>query len=342
MSKLIILLFISFSISVGALENQPCMNKVLIDKFEDIENLEKHLEWHGANNLLIQKAPCKTTKILTNEELSKFISIHIENDNSSGSINGVNFVNESSVLIEAFNKLTTAKDIFGSNVIAANQKNFQKVFSINPECKKVVCAINKIWGKEVGTKMLYILLKHNYNTSEYAFEDSDRLKSDEMEDILMSLEDLPKILIPLGRNNQRLTHYSRGIILKGNNEKVKANGVVMLFDRWSSEPRFERQYTIFHEISHNISRKFDDLDESPEWLALSGWVKKGENWFKSEKACFTSQYSQNNPWEDFAETIATYRYNAKSLKKTCPAKYNFAKNKVFKGLEYLSNETCRF
>jgi hypothetical protein len=340
MSRFVILLLLSYSIKLAAIEKRPCLSKIPVDTFKEIENLEKHLEWHGADNTLIQKAPCKSTKILSNEELIEFILKRAGKSSISGSSNGVNFENESAVLIDAFNKLTTARDIFGSRIMNANQKNFQNEFSINPECKKVICAINKIWGDGVGVKMLYVLLKHNFNTSEYVFEDSDRFKIDELDDVILGLEDIPQSLIPIGKINQRLTHYSSGYKLKGDPENTAANAVIMLFDRWSNEPRFERQYSVFHELSHNISNKLNQMDESLDWLKLTDWIKKGENWSNNGQGCFASKYALKNPWEDFAETLSTYRYNAKLLKESCPAKYNFVKEKVFNGLEYLSNETC--
>lgn len=319
-----------------------CKIEVEKNQFQDVEALGKHLEWHGADNSQMQKAACKTLATPSLEEMRSFLNKFTSKTKGTASQNvyGVSLEKESPAMIDLFKKLTTAKDGFGFFEEKENQKNFQKEFSINPECKKVDCAVTKIWGEEQGIKMLYILAKHNFNTSEYAFSNSDRLKSDELDDILMAMEDLPKHLIPVGATNQRFTHFSRGYKLKNQSDRVAANAVVMLFDTWSNEPRFERQYSAFHEISHNIGSRLGRLDESPGWLKLSGWVKKGDDWSKGDKACFFTQYSMGNPFEDFAESLSTYRYNPKDFKKKCPEKYNFIKEKVFKGIEYTSNQTC--
>ena len=54
-----------------------------------------------------------------------------------------------------------------------------------------------------------------------------------------------------------------------------------------------------------------------------------------------SQYGHMNPSEDFAESMSAYRYNPNKLLKTNPEKYNFLKNKVFKGIEFLNDNYCR-
>jgi hypothetical protein len=343
--KILIALSLLFSSQVafsGIELAASCKMEVEKDTFSDLAAIEKHLEWHGADNSQMQKAACKTMQVPTIDEMKNFIAskASLRSTKVTQAANGVSFQDESPVMIELFKNLTTAKDGFGISNDPSNQKNFQKEYSINPDCKKVACAIAKIWGEKLGTKISYINLKHNYNTSEFAFTNSDRLNDEEIDDILMAMEDLPKNLIPVGTPNQRLTHFSRGYKLKNQSERVAANAVVMLFDTWSGEPRFERQYSVFHEMSHNMGTRLSNLDTSPSWLKLSGWIKKGDDWSKGESACFITEYGLTNPFEDFAETMATYRYNPKVLKEKCPEKYKFAKDKVFKGMEYLTDQMC--
>ncbi len=56
--------------------------------------------------------------------------------------------------------------------------------------------------------------------------------------------------------------------------------------------------------------------------------------------CFASEYAKENPAEDWAETIATYRYNGLNLKNSCPSKYNYIKDNVFNGAEYTDLNSC--
>jgi hypothetical protein len=313
-----IIILLSNLFNVKASELSPCPQKEVVS-FKDFEAIQKKLDWHGATGNTISNAPCKTTVLPSDQDLENYISQKNVSVSKSISkiINGVSFKNESPELLLAFEKLTKAKDQFGNFDRPSDQKNFQKEFNINPACQKVSCAVEKIWGRDLGYKILYLLLKYNFNSSEYAYMDSDRLKIDEMNDVVKALEDLPKQVLPVNSKTQRLTHYSRGYKLKGDGDGVAANAVVMLFDNWSNEGNPERQYSVFHEMSHNIGSKLKDLDLSNAWLKLSDWVKKGDDWSHGEKACFVTEYSLTNPVEDFAESVSTYRYNGNLLKNTC-------------------------
>ena len=335
--KIGVLLFALFSFSAWAQVSNDCVPIEI--PTVDMKDLQKLLDWHGASAEQIEKAACKTINPPSAKDLDDFIQSKATGS-ANAQINGVSFENESPALIEAFKNFTTAKDGFGIFPEPDLQKNFQADYKINPECQKVRCAMEKIWGKGLSEKILYLNLKHHFNSSEYAFENSDRFTESEMNDVLMGVEDLPPHLIPLGKENQRLTHFKRGYTLKNYGPNVVANAVVMLFDPWDTEPAREKQYTIFHEASHNVSSKLGNLDESPEWLAQSSWVKTGDNWTADPNACQITEYGATNPWEDFAESMSTYRYNAQAFKTKCPKKYDFIKTNVAKGIEYIEVKSC--
>jgi len=354
--KFIILLCILFIAHITKAQDEqsysPCIQTTAKSQLDYLNDLEKHIEWFGASDHEIMNAPCKSNKLPTLIEMKKFISSKALPDNSQWGwaksligplnkpINGVQFKKESPVMIEAFSKLTTAMDVFGIFPNENKQIDFQALKNINPECEKVLCAVEKIWGEALGDKILYTLLKHNFNTSEYAFDNSDRFNEKEINDVMLALEDLPKGMIPLGSENQRLTHFKRGYTLSSNGPGVLANAVIMLFDEWSTSPRIERQYTTFHELSHNIGTHFNKIDLSPGWLSLSHWIKKGDDWSKSSKACFASEYGLTNPAEDWAESVTAFRYNGANFQKKCPEKFNFIKKYAFNGLEYTSASSC--
>lgn len=321
----------------------PCDGKVQLLKFPEIEKLNERLEWFGASNTEVASSPCKAKVLPSSEEMDQVIKAKAKGDSSQNTtVNGIEFRGESAALVKAFRDLTTAKDSFGWSAKPQSQKNFQKDFNVNPECKKVICAMEKIWGKNLAEKMLYIKLKHNYNTSEYAFDSSSRFEEKEMNDVMLALEDLPQHLQPLGKPNQRLTLFERGYTLAsyGQNSNVLANAVIMLFGGWSKSEPLKRQYATYHEFSHNISDFYSDLDNSPKWLKMSGWTKKGDEWESGKDACFTSKYGLTNPAEDFAESISAYRYGPSEFKKSCPKKYDFIKSEVYKGVEYLNIDSC--
>ncbi len=315
-----------------------CGQNVEVIKVDDLENILKELRWHGADDSQIQNAKCKTKNAPSRADIESLIKEKSKNS-SKGSVHGVSFEGESSSMIDAFKDLTTAKDGFGWAAEPKNQKNIQKSYSINPACKKVLCAVEKIWGADMGPKLLYMYLKHGFNGSELAFENSDRFNKEELDNAIIGLDDLPAHFIPLGKN-QRLTRFSRGYTLAMYDGNVVANAVVMLFDLYERENAPQKQYTIFHEMAHNVSTKLGDMDNSADWLKLSGWVKKGEDWTPGKSACLISEYGKTNPWEDFAESVSSYRYDPQGFEKSCPQKYKFVKDKIYKGMEYKTEEQC--
>lgn len=326
-------LFIAFELHAHATD--PACD---LDHVSELTEIQQLLEWSSAATLDIRNAPCKTQTLPSDDEMKEFIkskSGYISED----AVSGVK-LKDSRTFIEAFKDFTIAKDMFGNEEKPALQKKIQSSYKINPGCDQVLCAMERIWGPELALKMLYIKLKHNYNTSELAFEHSSRFAPHELNQVLLAMEDLPSNLVPLGRPNQRLTHYSRGKNYEGYTGKVNANAVIMLFDPWHEQDPESMQFTIFHEMSHNMARKLDGLDESPAWLKLSGWVKKGNDWESNPKACHISNYATANPWEDFSEVTSAYRYNARELKEKCPEKYAFVKSHLFNNKEYTDISHC--
>ncbi|WP_408095886.1 hypothetical protein ACJVC5_12655 [Peredibacter sp. HCB2-198] len=333
--KHVLILFVFINLNAFAHSDPNCVPNHGLD----IADIQKLLEWSGAQESQIRNAPCKTKEVPPDEEMLDFISKKT-GKKSQGSVHGVKFKNESPVLIEAFKDFTTAMDGFGFSPDSKNQKKIQNEYKINPECDKVLCAMEKIWGRENAIKMLYIKLKHNYNTSDLAFANSSPFTPEELNHVLIGLEDIPAKLVPIGRPNQRLTHFKRGYTLKDYSENTLANAVVMLFDSWGNQSSDEKQYTIYHEVAHNIASRNKNMDESPAWLKLSGWIKKGDNWKAQDNACFISNYGTTNPWEDFSEVVSAYRYNGPGLKKACPEKYAFVKDRVYQGMEFLDSKLC--
>jgi hypothetical protein len=324
--------FIIFILSFSVYAHEEC----------ETNPADKLMAWFSASELGVETAPCKTMAVPSADQMRAYIAGQ-SSGTFSGDVNGVQIKDESQVLADAFKDFTTAKDMFGSRIKKDLQKNFQQEFAINPACDKTLCAMEKIWGKEMALKMLYVKLKFGFNMSEFAFEESSRFNQDEMDDIIMALEDNPPHLQKLTKN-QRLTMYTRGTTLPSyEGTKTQANSVVMIFDRWSTNKSFRRHYVMFHEQAHNISSYLKDMDESPDWLALTDWRKKDEDtWEYPEdgKQCFASGYGIKNPWEDFAESVTAYRYTGADFKKRCPEKYNFIKSKVMNGIEYLDAKSC--
>jgi hypothetical protein len=299
------------------------------------------LSFFSASKEQVEGSLCKSSSLPTSQEIEKYI-INQSSSKKDLVVNGVKFVNESEDLLIAFKDFTTQKSLYQTDKKDENSLNIQEKYEINPSCDKVVCALEKIWGsQEFALDMLYIYFKYNFNVSEIAFENSSRFNQDELNDVISALQDLPLNLVPVVKKNKRLTHFLRNYTLKSDPDGlIIANATITLFDAWSDRSSAERQYAVFHELSHNISSEFEVMDDSKEWLALSEWEKIDAKWINSSSACFSSRYAKANPAEDFAESMSAYRYNSESFKKNCPEKYEFLRRKIFDEIEYTSAEKC--
>ena len=112
------------------------------------------------------------------------------------------------------------------------------------------------------------------------------------------------------------------------------------------------EHAFVHEICHH--KDFQNIYHSPNatmlseapgssFGALSGWrkvAKAGETtWTYKAKADgkgFVSEYAETQPAEDYAETCSDYVLSPLSLKRDAPGKYEWMKNNVFHGEEYVN------
>ena len=318
-------------------------------KLSSLERLNKDLsqlkadsvniDWWSANEIMIKNKKCA-------DEILSIDQIKLENDRlaedagsphlAAQTVDQVTFVDESPLMVKAYEELTSKLDIFGEKI--KSEINFQDKYSINPSCKKVSCALGKIFGAELGEKILYLKLKSGFNASEFAFGNSDRLTLPEVNSLISATRAYPANRFPLNSNKQ-LTKFKRGFTLASHDQNTVAFAAISFYDYWSNQNDQMREYTAFHEMGHYIASELK-LDENPKWIALSGWVEKDGKWDATKKNKVTSKYGATNPDEDFAESVAAYRYNPQLLKNIDIDKYTFIKETVFDGLEYTDNKLC--
>lgn len=304
-----------------------------------------HAGEYAASTKQIASAPCKSKSPPGDFEMKRLFEENQTGPKETSTINGVMIVEESLPMLDLFSKLTTNVNLFGDPT--PHQRDYQTLYGINPGCNKVLCALEKIWGKELSRKLSYLYLTYGLNGSEFARRLADptkmvfeRFTVDEIDDLLMGLGDFPAEMLPITPNNHPLSLFQRGstpsIYADG---LTLANATVTLYDSWVKAPHLIRQYAIFHEMGHNISNFAKNLDQQEDWLTISRWFRKDHYWSYSNETCMVSEYGAAGPSEDFAESVAAYRYNGKNLKVICPRKYVYMK-KIFKDREFLSEETC--
>ncbi len=307
---------------------------VLLDELNSInKNIE--LPWDAATDRDVKNRACKK-KVPNLSAIEKELASFSDGVNKqSKAIIGVKFKDESKAMLDAFEDLVVKKDYLGNIMRSAPVDDYK----INPTCTKVQCAVEKIFGKELGNKILYLKTKYGFNGSEFVFGDSDRLNLNEVNSLISAVEAYPLGIFPLDQNRQ-LTKFNRGYTLALHDEGVMAYAAITFYDLWSDQSFERREYIAFHELAHEIGSELS-LDDNPQWLSFSGWIEKDEKWSSSKKDTFSSEYGATNPAEDFAESVSSYRYNPAILKLKSPEKYQYIKETVFDGLEYSSSGQCQ-
>ena len=311
-----------FSLSAFAQSDEECIPPGLPSENALLKAIMAPLALWTSTGVQMQNAACKTRTPPTLREMDRVVDKNSDGPQETRTINGITLTDDPRML-KMFENFTASK-------------NFSSIGSV---CSQVSCALAKIWGSNLSRQMSYLYLHFGFNSSEYAFPNADRFTEAEMNDALMALSDFPRSLAPLARTNRQFTRYTRGKWNPDYRKGTFASSDVQVYDPWTNTNAMERQQTIFHEVTHMLTEN-GTLDESPEWLALSGWKQNGDNWSSSKPKCMVGKYGSKDPFEDFAETAVAFRYNPSRLYKGCPEKYQYMK-KFFKGAEYFSESSCK-
>lgn len=309
------------------------------------------IDWWSATEQQVKNAVCRLKYPTTASEIQDYYNKRSgSSDAEPGSVVVMDFklTNERPELILALSKLLSPADKY--QVIEHQPSSFQNTYQINPSCTKALCAAQKIFGKEVGPQMLFLMEKFDINTSPFSFTSSDAFNASEIADVIRTMELIKPELLPF-EFNQKVTKFSRGYTLAiygSEGGSVLANATITLFDGWSEQSSPMRQYTLYHEIAHNQSdNQFSDFDRSTAWLAISGWQEGKPGDFQSARKTmlkghpFVSRYGETNPFEDFAESATAYRFNPALLMRKSGDKYNLIKQYVHDGIEYNNSQECR-
>lgn len=333
-ARTLIFIFIFWDWSF-AHESEICDPRLKQESLDHIADLNKNLisnHW-AATPEQIRKAPCKAKTPPTEQEMLRFLDSKKTLGKASAVVNGIQFKDEDPGLLSLFENMHKASSSAG---VAAQ---FQS------RCQKVICALQEIYGKKEGVQLAFMAAKYGYNGSHKMNKEASPWKAGELDEILTSLSDYPSSMYPISRGHA-LVRGPRGL----NTGATVANAVIMVFDLWGEQTKWEKHSVIVHELAHNIASN-GDKDSSAEWLKLGGWKGKvkpdsplssvSRDWKMANEQEAVSDYGTTNPAEDFAETVVAYRYNGMSLKKTHPAKYKYMKEKVFDGIEYDSENSCK-
>ena len=303
---------------------------------------------HAASDAQIKKAPCRNLSPPTQQEMEDWLNNYMGTRRKNETTHGNHFNDESPKMIDLFKKLHTYSLPF----------NIKVEYLMKTGCIKVICAMKRIYGEKEGVQLLYLLAKYGFNGSPNQYEDKEHIdfwKSNDLDKVFIGLSDFPEGIFPIAENKP-LVRFKRGItrsqyriLQERTGGCVSANAIIEVFDCIDKKSDSEYQQVIFHEVAHIIRKEYG-LDSSSPWLNFAEWeettVPNGKDGFntnyKYNKAeCMVSQFGETNPHEDFAESIVAYRYNPKPMKDSCPNKYNYIKDIIFDGIEYLDESGCK-
>lgn len=293
----------------------------------------KEKPFYSVSNSDVLKSHCTRSIPFSEKEMSNWLESQARSDTRSVNANvfGIELVDESPYLIKLFEALLT-----NENWLSGPQKTYSS------SCEKVYCAAQELFGDKVGTQLLFMLGRFGFNGSHLRIKNADLWKSEELDTVLLSLSDLPKHLIsstPVTYNHL-LAHFKRSESAQPHGSEPIANAMIFVFDNWNRISLGSQRYAVFHELGHDTGGVLD-LSDSPAWLQAAGWKDTDLEWQLAHPETAISQYAETNPFEDFAESFAAYRYNPETLKALNPTVYRFFKTKVFHNIEYTSEKDCR-
>ncbi len=298
-------------------------------------------------------APCTRKDPFTEEEMEKHVAAYLatESARENRTIHGIVLENENPKLLDLFALLTTHEDPLDD---ATSAQRTWAAAQWNQECRKVACAMKKLFGEKESHRLLFLLTRYGFNASHFQNRYSDPWKPEELDEVLLAISDFPEGTFPQEKS-KTIVHYRRN---ERQASSTIADAVVTVYPGWDKLPRGHRRSAIFHELAHNMSKYLGGMDESPEWYRLGDWEKvvtpesaasgpESVDLFGGavpslktpERAI--SQYGMTNPGEDWAESVTAARYNPEELKRRAPEKYQLIREMVFDGLEYTSEEACQ-
>lgn len=299
------------------------------------------LEGFAATDLEVKNAKCTYPVLTKTNDLEKyFLNKEKKSDKNNFELLGFQFKNESSFLIKHF------KDLIEITDDTATDKEPESLAIARKQCHSVRCALSIILGKEESLKALYLLDKYRFNVSPLKYYETQNFSNQDLDLILETMALIPPHLLPL-QDLQQLSHSHKDAKRPENEYAVSS---IELYHSWDKTSPERKKYILFHEIAHNWSNIVsEELDESEAWLKITGWIKipggftvGWEHPFQSRQKMnqypWASEYASVNSWEDFAESVSSYRFTPENLFSKSPARYNFIKNKIFGGIEFKNHK----
>jgi Mlc titration factor MtfA (ptsG expression regulator) len=253
-----------------------------------------------------------------------------------------------------------------TSILGSNPPNL----SAAKDCKRALCVLEKIVGSEkAALQMMNIYHETGYALSlNQMHPDKEIIWNEKQVDMsYKSLKKLPKemLFLPtlkeiqvMGQDYSIHQHYQRiesNLAPRFSNSiglarmTSKSSGDVLLNHSIFEKGQHHCEHTIIHEIAHHWDYKGLSTSNLHQGILsgfweLADWKEVGPNsyHFDPEKACFITDYAEENPSEHLAETISKFFISPLKLKRSCPEYYEFVKVNVNGGIDPLINNTDQY
>jgi len=331
---------------------------VLVTLITSVVNATSVFEHIAASKSDIALAACQSTSYLDNQDHFRLLinSIKLKDQKATASVGGLLVKDESIKLTAAYRYLTSHLDY---KLRPIQDIDYWHLFK-DGLCEDVQCAAEQVFGSEQGSFYLGFLLETGLNLSALGYSklkppifsgesqasldtiaDFNGLyqvrpwQKEELSGYLEGVYSLPPSLYPLPPTRlAQSTHQHR------NGAQVHSNATIIMYPAMLELDKDYQKYTMVHEIGHVLGSTLR-LDSDPEWIDISWHFDRENNRvLRKNESSFVSAYAKQDFFEDFAESFAAFRFNPEALLAHSPEKFNFIKEKVFKGQDYLSENEC--
>lgn len=199
-------------------------------------------------------------------------------------------------------------------------------FNTTPSCRDALCAAESIFGKDRGRQILWASLTYGVNLSPYSHLHADKngFSEKQMCALLIALSAMPEDLRAESFKNFGFFRFRRGYTLAAYADGTTiANAEGAVFDAIEKADFSKMIFVFVHELGHRAAQRGGvALDESEEWTRATSGPE------------VISAFAKTNLREDFAESFALYRLDSATLKKLSPERYEFMKDRAFRGLVF--------
>jgi hypothetical protein len=281
-------------------------------------------------------APCLA---LQDQSLAARLSPYLQGGDVSALVAGFRLQDQTPAAVAAFRALTVDLD---------KRIRKGKAHPIASDCADVACAAAALFGPDAGPRLLLLALAYHVQASDLGARADRAWTPAELDEALAAFDDLPADWFPLDARRFRVLLYRDaearariGPAPVGASDLIAIAGVglpgVLVAGGWGRLDPLGRRATLVHELAHEYARTHHWRGEWSDAMGRDKALAKTEG----RPLSSVSAYADESPDEDFAESVAAYRYMAQTLRERAPNRYAWLKQRVFGGLDYLDGGACQ-